>query len=183
MRQPCHKAKIYGHVIFSLERFYLPMPYSVVNANILLRKLKGALSARLARSEASDRVILSLEIASTKTGRAARILEVQHRLTDSYPVYVDVLTDKLPEYLQESVYVSGNSGWGITTFEKTEGKWVKNANVASTPDEFEAKLRNALGRGAVKATMLSLLATTTPPQTPGIEAEPNIADLDSAAEE
>ncbi len=113
----------------------------------------GKLRAKVNRTQAEDRVILGLQVESTRSGRSARLLEVSHRLNFEYPAHIAILVERLPDFLKKRVWKSG----GLTTF-ISEGKWVDNPWITSSPEEFLEKFRSVLSRPAVKAAVLSLLA-------------------------
>lgn len=146
-------------------------------AEQLMQRTNGLLAGHVERVESEDRVTMGFEIEVARTSDRARLFEVQHRLDYEYPVAISPPhEERLPEFLQERVFkpgtgnllrsVTGHSATAFSQMSKildSEGKWVENKWIATSPSEFIEKVEKVLALPGVKAVVLSLLARANRP--------------------
>ncbi len=132
-------------------------------AKLLEHKTGGVLVGYVVRHEGKDRVVLGFEAEVARTGRRVRLFEVQRRLKYEYPAAVEPPDKGLPGFLKKKTY---RGGLVPDALAMTEGKWVENEWVASSPTEFAEMVQEVLGGGVVKGILLSLLARAKREQPP-----------------
>lgn len=145
-------------------------PEEILNhqARLLEDRTGGLLVGHVVRHEGEDRVVLGFEVEVTRTGNRVRLFEVQRRLEYEYPAAIVPPNERLPDFLKKRTY---RGGLISNVRAMTEGKWVENEWVASSPTEFSQKVGEVLDGGVVKGIVLSLLARANREQPPnGTEA-------------
>lgn len=141
----------------SIEEVRSPQDILNDQCKYLEQVTKGRLGAQVVRTDGQDRIVLGLQVESTKTKRSVRLLEVSHRHNFEYPAHISILVERLPDYLKDRIWKEPSSSLVIPF--RTEGYWVDNPWVTASPEEFTDKLRDVLERATVKAAVLSLLAS------------------------
>lgn len=138
-------------------------------ARLLEARTGGLLVGHVVRHEGKDRVVLAFEVEVARVGNRVRLLEVQHRPEFEYPAAIVSPHERLPDYLKERVYRPGLTVavQGLST----QGEWLDNEWLASSPAEFSEKVGEVLGGAAVKGIVLSLLSRASREHPPkGAEA-------------
>lgn len=133
-------------------------PEEILNhqASRLGERTGGLLAGHVVKHEVEDRVVLGFEVESARAGNRVRLFEVQHRLDFEYPAAIVPPDERLPDFLRDCVYKSGDIDMAGRTLQV--GQWVNNPWVASSPTKFSEKVAELLGTPAVKGVVLSLLA-------------------------
>jgi len=141
-------------------------------AEQLEHRTNGLLSPEVESIETEDRIAMGFEIVVARTGERARLFGAQHRLDYEYPVAIlPPQEEKLPEFLRDRVFKpsTGEVLRSLTNLQQnamaqvagvmgSEGRWVENEWIATSPTEFTEYVGKVLSLPSVKAVVLSLLA-------------------------
>jgi hypothetical protein len=141
------------------EEIIAPEEILRFQAESLTARTNGLLVGHIAKLVGDDRAVLGFEVEAPRAGNRVRLFEVQHRRDFEYPVAIIPPADRLPDFLREHVYRPGLSEAAAAAASfSTEGQWVKNEWVATTPGEFTNKVEELLALPSVKGIVLSLLS-------------------------
>ena len=138
-----------------------PMQILESQANHLAQKTNGLLNATVECDDAEDRRILGFEVYASILDTRVRLFEVHQSLELEYPVAIVLPSHILPEFLKAERYIPPQLDVVGLTDKMTQtigGKRVKNEWVATSPQEFSAKIAEALGHPAIKGRVLSLIS-------------------------
>lgn len=153
-------------------------PFRVLldQAEALAKRTNNLLEGQVRRRKDGDRIILGFEIVPHGVETRVRLFEVHHRAEFDYPVAIMFPSVDLPEYLKVNPAQSSNlmkalkagivnpniaPPVGSPDFsqflgERTEINWV-----ATSPQEFNEKLKAVFALPQIKSRVLSLLARAT----------------------
>lgn len=121
---------------------------------------KGLLALLIQDSESSSKSrVLTIHAKHVPSNRTATLFSVIHRPNAPYPVVIEPISDRLPDYLKKSVYKPGIEEIALGgSLGRFQGRTETNEWVCDTPSEFRTKLEKVFNLGVTKASLVSLIS-------------------------